>query len=144
MIYYDITEVENDRFQRECVREQASQQFPCKSVHLSLSNIVIHHQNNCHDITNITKIPTFTLYIFLSVFIRSVQMLSREWDAKSNGKLPHLFIPSKTAAWVNEFAVKDLPLSRTAALAPESAVKDLHLGRILCCRENDDDDPIYN
>ena len=30
-------------------------------------------------------------------------MLKREWDAESNGKLPHLFIPSKTAALVSEF-----------------------------------------
>ena len=36
--------------------------------------------------------------------------------------------PSKTAAWVPEFAVEDLPLSRTAALVPEFAVKDLPLG----------------
>ena len=57
-------------------------------------------------------------------------MLKREWDAKSNGKLSHLSIPSKTAAWVPEFAV-DLPLSRTAALVSEFAVKDLSLGRIL-------------
>ena len=58
-------------------------------------------------------------------------MLKREWGAESNGKLPHLFIPSKTAAWVPEFAVEDLPLSRTAALVPEFGVKDLPLGRIL-------------
>ena len=25
-------------------------------------------------------------------------MLKREWGAESNGELPHLFIPSKTAA----------------------------------------------
>ena len=37
----------------------------------------------------------------------------REWGAESNGKLPHLFIPSKTATWFPEFAVKDLPLGRT-------------------------------
>ena len=48
-------------------------------------------------------------------------MLKTEWGAESNGKLPHLFIPSKTAAWVPEFAVEDLPLSRTAALVPEFA-----------------------
>ena len=40
-------------------------------------------------------------------------MLKREWDAESNGKLPLLFIPSKTATWVPEFAVKDLSLGRT-------------------------------
>ena len=58
-------------------------------------------------------------------------MLKRGWGAESNGKLPHLSIPSKTASWVSEFAVEDLPLSRTAALVPEFAVKDLLLGRIL-------------
>ena len=58
-------------------------------------------------------------------------MLKREWGAESNGTLPHLSIPSKTAAWVPEFPVEDLPLSRTAALIPEFAVKDMPLGRIL-------------
>ena len=58
-------------------------------------------------------------------------MLKREWGAESKGKLPRLFIPSKTAAWIPEFAVEDLPFSRTVALVPEFAVKDLLLGRIL-------------
>ena len=58
-------------------------------------------------------------------------MLKREWGAESNGKLPHLSIPSKTAAWVSVFVVGDLPLSRTAALVLEFAVKDQPLGRIL-------------
>ena len=58
-------------------------------------------------------------------------MLKREWGAECNWKLPHLSIPSKTAAWVPQFEVKDLPLGRTAALVPEFAVKDLPLGRIL-------------
>ena len=62
---------------------------------------------------------------------RSVQMLKKEWGGKSNGNLPHLSIPSKTAAWVSELAVEDLPLGRTAALAPEFAAKDRPLGRIL-------------
>ena len=39
-------------------------------------------------------------------------MLKRESGAESNGKLPDLFIPSKTAALVPEFAVKYLPLGR--------------------------------
>ena len=56
-------------------------------------------------------------------------MLKREWGAKSNGKLQHLFIPSKMATLVLEFAVEDLPLGRTAASVPEFAVKDLLLGR---------------
>ena len=34
-----------------------------------------------------------------SDLLRSVQMLKREWGEESNGKLPHLFIPSKTATW---------------------------------------------
>ena len=36
-------------------------------------------------------------------------MLKRECGAESTGKLPHLFIPGKTAALVPEFAVEDLP-----------------------------------
>ena len=58
-------------------------------------------------------------------------MLKREWGAESNGKLPNLFIPSKTATYVSEFAMEDLPLGRIAALVPEFAVKDLSLGRTL-------------
>ena len=58
-------------------------------------------------------------------------MLKREWGAETNGKLPHLFIHSKTSTIVSELAVEDLPLSRTAALIPEFAVKDLPLGRTL-------------
>ena len=46
----------------------------------------------------------------------SVQMLKREWGAESNGKVPHLFISSKTATLIPEFALEDLPLGRTAAL----------------------------
>ena len=52
-------------------------------------------------------------------------------DAESNGKLPHLFIPSKSATLVPEFAVKDLPLGRTVVFVIEFAVKDLPLGRTL-------------
>ena len=51
--------------------------------------------------------------------------------AESNGKLPHLLIPSKTATLVPKFAVEDLRLGRTAALVPELAVKDMPLGRTL-------------
>ena len=50
---------------------------------------------------------------------------------KSNGKLQHLSIPSKTASLVPQFAVEDLPLCRTAALVPEFAMKDLPLGKTL-------------
>ena len=60
-----------------------------------------------------------------SDLLRSVEMLKRERSAESNGKLPHLFIPSKTAALVPEFAGEDLPLGRTAALVPVLAVNTL-------------------
>ena len=42
--------------------------------------------------------------------LRSVQMLKKDWGAESNGKLPYLSIPSKTATLIAEFAVEDLPL----------------------------------
>ena len=47
--------------------------------------------------------------------IFKVWMLERELGAKSNGKLPHLFIPSKTATLVHKFGIEDLPLDRNAA-----------------------------
>ena len=58
-------------------------------------------------------------------------MINKEWSAESNYKLPHLFIPNKTATLAPEFAVKDLPLGRTAAMVPAFAVKDLTLDRTL-------------
>ena len=66
-----------------------------------------------------------------SDLLMSVQMRKRKWGAESNGKLPHLFIHSKTATFVHEFAVEDLTLSRTAALVPGFGVKNLSLGRTL-------------
>ena len=66
-----------------------------------------------------------------SDLIKSVHMLKKEWGAKRNEKLPHLFIPSKTATLVPEFVVQDLPLGRIATLVPEFAVKDLPLSRKL-------------
>ena len=47
--------------------------------------------------------------------LRPVQMLKRGWGAENNGKLPHLFIPSKTTTFFPEFTVDDLPLGRAAA-----------------------------
>ena len=58
-------------------------------------------------------------------------MLKREWGAERNGKVPHLFIPSKTAILIPEFAVEDLPLGRTAALVSKFIMKNLPLGRTL-------------
>ena len=51
-----------------------------------------------------------------SDLLRSVQMLKREWGAESNGKLLHLFIPSKTVTFVPQSAVDVLPLGRTCRL----------------------------
>ena len=68
----------------------------------------------------------------VSDLLRSVQMLKREWGTESNGKLPHLFIPSKTLTLVPEFTIlKTSLLGRTASLVPQFAVKDLPLGRTL-------------
>ena len=58
-------------------------------------------------------------------------MLERKWGAESSGKVSHLYIPSKPATFVPEFAVEDLPLGRIAALVPEFAVRDLSLVRKL-------------
>ena len=66
-----------------------------------------------------------------SDLLRCVQTLKREWGAEINGKLPHLFIPSKAATQVTKFAMEDLPLGRIAALVLEFAVNDLPLGRTL-------------
>ena len=58
-------------------------------------------------------------------------MLKREWDAESNGKLPHLFFSCKTTTLDPELAVEDLPVVRTVTFVPVFAVKDLPLGRTL-------------
>ena len=47
------------------------------------------------------------------------------------GKLPHLFIPSKTVTLVHKFAVEDPTLGRIASLLPEFAVKDLVITSII-------------
>ena len=54
-------------------------------------------------------------------------MLKREWGAERNGKLLHLFIPSKTAALVAEFAVEDLPSAELHSWFLALEVKDLPL-----------------
>ena len=66
-----------------------------------------------------TMVPLESFQIF--------QDAKEKWGAESNGMLLHLFIPSKTATLVSEFAVEDLSLGRTAALVPEFAAKDLPL-----------------
>ena len=58
-------------------------------------------------------------------------MLKGEWDAENNGKLPDLFIPSKTATLVPEFTLEELSSGKTAAVVPDFAVKVLPLGRTL-------------
>ena len=77
---------------------------------------------------SVSQIHSAHLHVGAPVIIwdllRSVQILKREWCTESNGKLPNLFIPCKTAALVPKFAVENLPLGRTAALVPEFVVKD--------------------
>ena len=58
-------------------------------------------------------------------------MLKREWGAESNGKLPHLFIASKTSTLVPEFMAEELSLGRTETFVPELAAKDLPSGGTL-------------
>ena len=69
------------------------------------------------------------------IFLRSVQLLKREWGAENNGKLPHLFFPSKTATLVPEFLVEDLPFDRTATLVPAFVVKDTLMMMMTMIRE---------
>ena len=44
----------------------------------SFSRLVIYYQNNYHDITNITDLPTFTLY--LDVSLPAMRSLARPED----------------------------------------------------------------
>ena len=67
-------------------------------------------------------------------------MLKREWGVESNGKLPYLLIPSKTATLVPEFAVEDLPFDRTAALVPYLQWKTCPWAKIY---DADDDKPCF-
>ena len=70
--------------------------------------------NPCGEFRRSPEGPVSQIYSrIFSNLLRFVQMLKREWGAESNGKLPHLFIPSKTVTIVPEFAVKDLLLGRT-------------------------------
>ena len=82
-----------------------------------------------------------------SDLLSSVQKLNREWGAESNGKLPHLFIPSKTATLVPEFVIEDLPSGRTAALVPEFGQNTLIMMNLLYryyyYHDDDDDDDYY-
>ena len=59
----------------------------------------------------------------------------RESGAESNGNVPHLFTPSKTAVLFPEFAVEDLPLSITATLVPAFAVKE-HADGMITSKSN--------
>ena len=70
-------------------------------------------------------------------------MLKREWGKESNGKLPHLFIPSKTATLVPEFTVEDLPLSRTVTLFLRLEWKTCPWAEHSDDDDDDDDDLLY-
>ena len=56
-------------------------------------------------------------------------MLKKEWGAESNGKIPHLFILSKTASLVPDFAVEDLPLGLNCSLSARVCSKRSSLGQ---------------
>ena len=58
-------------------------------------------------------------------------------DAESNWKFLHLFIPSKIATLVPEFAVEDLPLDRTATLVPAFSVN------VGCGKQREATAPVY-
>ena len=66
-------------------------------------------------------------------------MLKREWGVESNGNLPRVFVPSKTATMVPEFAVENLPLARTAVLVPE-----IELNTYPWAEHSDDDYYVIN
>ena len=51
-----------------------------------------------------------------SDLLRSVQFAEERAGCGKHGKLPQLFISSKTATLVPEFAVEGMPLKRTASL----------------------------
>ena len=59
--------------------------------------------------------------------LRSVQVLKRQWGAESNGKLPHVFIPRKTA---RVFSGRPA-FGQSCNLGSCVWVKNLPLGRIL-------------
>ena len=65
----------------------------------------------------------------------------REWGVDSNGKLPHLFIPSKTATLVPEFAVKDLPLGRKLMIY--KSLRGVFKQRVGCGQQREATAPIY-
>ena len=58
-------------------------------------------------------------------------MLNREWGAEGNGKLPHIFIPSKIANLVLEFAEEEPVFGQNCSLGAQFAVNYLSLGRAL-------------
>ena len=79
----------------------------------------------------VSQIHSPHLHVGATAIFQILSDAEKRGGAESNGKLPYLFIPSKTATLVPEFPVEDLPLSRTATLIPAFAVKYLPLGRTL-------------
>ena len=86
--------------------------------------------NPCGEFRRSTKGPASQIHSphlhagapgIFSNLLRYVQMLKIERGVESSEKLPDLFIPSKTAPFVPEFAEEALPLGRTPALVPEFA-----------------------
>ena len=85
MMNYDFTHRRTD-FARQCVMRGAcsSRHFRVKSILLSLSNIVIYHQNY-HDVANFTNLTTFTIYNILKACIISVNIQIMKWHNKDPG-----------------------------------------------------------
>ena len=68
---------------------------------------------------------------FLNKICLNEGYLSGPKVCRSNLETTCIFILSKTAIFIPEIAMEDLPLGRTAALVPEFTVIDLPLGRTL-------------
>ena len=75
--------------------------------------------------------------------LRSVQMLKREWGAESNGKLPHLFIPSNTATLIPDFAVEDCLWTVLQSWFLRSQWMTCPLAEHSDDDDDDDDDDVY-
>ena len=63
--------------------------FPRKSVFLSFSNIVIHHQNYL-EFTNITKLPKFTLFLEKNNLYIHYLTRAASWRKRLGARLPPL------------------------------------------------------
>ena len=75
--------------------------------------------------------------------LRSVQMLKREWGEETNGKLPHLSIPSKTTAWVFEVCGGRPAFEQNCSLGSRVCSEGPVLEQNTDDDDDDDDDILY-